>query len=151
MPARREARRLRRALPLIAAVALVPGCAAIFTRGQVEDTIGGPVGGAEVRILDEAGNALLARDRTDSHGCFFFSLRAPKGQKRFTLEVEAPGFRLARRDFARETDLLIVVLAPTAAEGESQVRIATSAERLDRWVPDCVPPMPPGAESLGPD
>lgn len=141
----------RRFLPLVAAVALAPACATIFTRGQVEDASGDPVGGADVRILDEAGSALLARDRTDSHGCFFFSLRAPKGQPRFTIEVDAAGFRPARRDFARETDLLIAVLAPTAAAGESQVRVATSSERLDRWVPNCVPPMPPGAESLGPD
>lgn len=150
MAARRR-RRLRLLLPLAAAVALSPGCAAIFTRGQVEDAGGGPVGGADVRILDEAGSAMLARDRTDSHGCFFFSLRAPKGQQRFTIEVDAAGFRPARRDFARDTDLLIAVLAPAAAAGESQVRVATSSERLDRWVPNCVPPMPPGAESLGPN
>ena len=102
-------------------------------------------------MLDEAGNALLARDRTDSHGCFIFSLRAPKGQQRFTLEVEAARFRLARRDFARETDLLIAVLVPETDAGESRIRVATASERVDRWVPDCAPPMPPGAESLGPN
>lgn len=141
---------LRIASGLLAAAAC-GGCSSIFTRGLVDDGHGNPVGGAVVRAYDETGRTLLSIDRTDSHGCFLVRGRAPTGQKRFTLDIEAPGFRTAHLDFALSDDLLIAALAPSSSPDESRIHVATSPERTDRWIPDCAPPMTMGSQQLAPN
>jgi Carboxypeptidase regulatory-like domain len=135
----------------LAASALTPACTGIWSRGIVEDSGTRAIGGAEVRVLDASGQRVISTDRTDVSGCFFFSLKPPKGERRFTLEVAAPGYRTVRHDFELETPILIAILASDNETGESEVRPATPAERTDRWGPQCVPPFPPGAQSLGPN
>jgi Carboxypeptidase regulatory-like domain len=147
-PSRRGAVRI--ALRVLAAAACC-GCSSIFTRGQVQDAHGSPVGGAVVRVYDETGTTVLSLDRTDSHGCFLISMRAPKGQRRYMLDVEASGFQPARQDFSLGDDLLIAALAPASEPDPSRIHVATYAERTDRWIPDCAPPMTMGSASLGPN
>lgn len=133
------------------AVVLGAGCSSIFTRGLVDDGHGNPVGGAEIRVLDETGTAVLALDRTDSHGCFLVSVRAPKGQQRYTLDVEAAGFKPARQEFDLRVDLLVAGLAPPSSPEPSRIRVATSSERADRWIPNCAPPLTMGSDALTPN
>jgi Carboxypeptidase regulatory-like domain len=127
------------------------GCSSIFTRGQVLDAQGNPLGGAVVRVFDATGTTALSLDRTDSHGCFLISVRAPKGQRRYTLDVEASGFRPARQDFSLGDDLLIAALAPASSPEPSGIHVATYSERTDRWIPDCAPPMTMGSDALTPN
>jgi len=143
----------RRAVAIVGlgACALTAACAGIWSRGIVEDSGTRAIGGAEVRVLDAQAERVLSTDRTDVNGCFFFSLKAPKGERRFTLEVSVQGYRTVRHDFELETPILIATLASDAETGVSEVRPATPAERTDRWGRECVPQLPPGAQSLGPN
>jgi uncharacterized protein YceK len=140
---------VRSAFCVLAAIACC-GCSSIFTRGQVQDGHGNPVGGAVVRVYDETGTTVLSLDRTDTHGCFLISVRAPKGQRRYTLDVEATGFRPARQDFSLGDDLLIAALALASEPAPSRVHVATSSERTERWIPDCAPPLTMGSDALTP-
>jgi hypothetical protein len=135
----------------LGACALAAACTGIWSRGIVEDSGTRAIGGAVVRVLDAQAERVISTDRTDVNGCFFFSLRPPKGEHRFTLEVSAPGYRTLRHEFALETPILVATLAADSESGESEIRAATPAERTDRWGPQCVPPMPPGAQSLSPN
>lgn len=133
---------------LSAAAALITGCS-IWSRGLVSAN-GGPVGGADVRVLEAENGALVGATRTDSNGCFFLSLKAPRGQRHFTLEIGASGFKPARLNFELETPVLLATLTADSSERPSEIRPATASERSDQWTPQCVPPMPPGAEQLSP-
>jgi hypothetical protein len=143
----------RRAVAILGlgACSLAAACTGIWSRGIVEDFGTRAIGGAQVRVLDAQAERVLSIDRTDVNGCFSFSLRPPKGERHFTLEVSAPGFRTVRHDFELETPILIATLASDAESGASEVRPATPAERTDRWGRECVPQLPPGAQSLGPN
>jgi hypothetical protein len=141
----------RVALCVVAAAAVCCGCSSIFTRGMVDDGHGKAVGGAVVRVYDENGGTMISLDRTDANGCFLVRGRAPRGAKRFTLDVEAPGFRAARQDFALGDDLLIAQLSPDSDPGTSRIHVASYSERTDRWIPACAPPATMGSDSLTPN
>jgi len=136
---------------LLAAAAVCAGCSSIFTRGLVDDGHGQPVGGATVRVFDETGATQLSLDVTNANGCFLISVRAPKGQRRYVLEIQASGFRVARQDFALRDDVLMGALAPSSSAEQSRIHVATSAERSDRWLPNCAPPLTMGSDALTPN
>ena len=138
------------ALLVAAAAAAFAGCSTIFTRGLNDDGRGNPVGGAQVRVLDDQG-APLALDITNAYGCFLISVRAPKGAKRYTLDVAASGFKPVRQDFALSADVLIVAIAPESSPDQSRIHVASSKERADRWIPNCAPPATMGSDSLTPN
>ena len=126
------------------------GCATIYTRGLVEDAAGAPLGGASVRLSATTGEAVAAA-ATDGHGCFFLQRSAPKGQRRFTLEIAAPGFKAARLEVPLEPPILVGTLAPDPSAAESGIRPTTSAERAQKWEPRCIPLYPGGgAQQLSP-
>jgi hypothetical protein len=134
---------------LIVAAAVCAGCSQVFTRGLIDDGHGNPVGGAQVRVLDATG-APLALDLTNSYGCFLISARAPKGAKRYTIDVVAPGFKPVRQDFPLAADVLIGALASSSAPDESRLHVASPSERSDRWIPNCAPPLTMGSDALTP-
>jgi hypothetical protein len=143
----RAGRRL--ALTLLAVPAL--RCATVYSRGLVEDGVGAPVGGAHVRLLG-AGGETVASTLTDAHGCFFLQRTAPRGEKRFTLEIGAQNTRAARLDVPRQPPILLATLVPASSDGEGRIRSMTASERSDRWERQCIPLFAGGgAQSLGPN
>jgi hypothetical protein len=138
-------------LPLLAAAAVCAGCSSVFTRGLVDDGHGRPVGGATVRVYDETGVTQLSFDVTNANGCFLISTRALKGQRRYTLDIEASGFRPARQDFELGVDLVMANLASSSSPEQSRIHVATSSERADRWIPNCAPPLTMGSDALTPN
>ena len=136
---------------LVIATAASAACSSVYTRGLVDDGHGRPVGGAVVRAYDETGATQLSLDVTNANGCFLMSARAPKGTKRYTLDIQSSGFRTARQDFALSDDVLIVELAPESEPGSSRMRVATPSERIDRWIPNCAPPNTMGSDALAPN
>ena len=122
----------------------------MFTRGLIDDGRGNPVVGAHVRVLDDTG-APLAFTFTNVNGCFLISARAPKGAKRYTIDIAATGFKPVRQDFDLGADVLIGALAPSSTPEESRLHVATSSERSDRWIPICAPPATMGSDSLTPN
>jgi len=144
-------RRARGWAVLTASAVIGTGCSSIFTRGLISDDHGNPVGGATVRVFDETGVRQISFDVTNANGCFLISARAPKGQKRYTLDVEAPGFQPARQDFSLGDDVLIGNLAASSSPDPSRIHVATSSERSDRWIPNCAPPPTMGSDSLTPN
>ena len=137
------------ASPVLAAVAM--GCATIYSRGIVEGAAGDPVPGAEIRLATSGGRTVTAT-RTDANGCFFIQKTAPKHERRFTLEVGADGYRLARTEIGLTPPILLVTLVPASAEGESRLRETTAAERSEKWEPRCIPLFAGGgAQQLAPD
>lgn len=144
----RAGRRL--ALTLLAALPALR-CATVSSRGLVEDGAGTPVGGARVRLL-RAGGETVASAVTDAHGCFFLQRTAPRGEKRFTLEIGAPSYRPARLDVPLQPPVLLATLAPDSSSGESRIRATTASERSEKWEPRCIPLFAGGgAQSLGPN
>lgn len=126
-------------------------CATIYSRGLVEDGAGAPVGGADVRLL-RAGGETVASAVTDDHGCFFLQRTAPRGERRFTLEIGAASYRPARLDVPLQPPVLLATLVADSSSGESRIRSTTAAERSGKWEPRCIPLFPGGgAQSLGPN
>ena len=142
----------RRAAPVVV-FAFLPalGCATAYTRGIVEDPGGGAVAGANVR-LGGAGERPVETSLTDAHGCFLLQRTAPKGERRFTLEIGAEGYKSARLEVALQPPILLVTLAPDSSYGESRIRPTTSAERSEKWEPECIPLFAGGgAQQLAPN
>jgi hypothetical protein len=139
-----------RRLLSVCALVLTGGCTGVWSRGIVQDPGTLAIGGAEVWALDEHGDRMLAVVRTDANGCFLITAKPPKGERRFTLEISAPGFRAARATLPLETEILIASLVPTSESAASGIHPATTAERSERWGPQCAPPMSPGAQQLSP-
>src|SRR5262252_7829327 len=135
---------------LLAALPFTAACTGVWSRGIVEGPGTLPLGNAEVKAYDEHGQRMLAVVRSDANGCFFITAKPEKGERRFTLEISAPGFRAARDGFPLETEILIATLEPESESAPSGIRAATTAERTDRWNPQCAPPMSPGAQQLSP-
>src|SRR5262245_13510665 len=95
------------------AVLLFTGaCTGVWSRGIVEGPGTLALGNAEVKAFDEHGERMLAVVRSDVYGCFFVTARPPKGERHFTLEISAPGFRLVREVLPLETEILIAALVP---------------------------------------
>ena len=125
-------------------------CGTLYTRGLVEDAAGAPLGGASVRLSATTGEAVAVAS-TDGHGCFFLQRSAPKGERRFQLEIAAPGFKAARLEVPLEPPILLATLAPDSSAAESRIRATTSAERAEKWDPRCIPLYPGGgAQELSP-
>ena len=126
-------------------------CATIYSRGLVEDGAGTPVGGARVRLL-RAGGETVASAVTAARGCFFLQRTAPRGERRFTLEIGAASYRPARLDVPLQPPVLLANLVADSSSGESRIRSTTAAERSGKWEPRCIPLFPGGgAQSLGPN
>ena len=123
-------------------------CATVYSRGYVEDG-GAPVPAANVRLLGADGQ-IVAADRTDANGCFFLQRGAPKGDRRFTLEIGADGFKTARLEVPLQPPIFRVVLAPTSSPDDSRIQETTPAERSHTWSPRCIPVFPGGAQQLSP-
>jgi hypothetical protein len=142
---------IRRQAPLLLLLALSPlGCGTVYTRGLVEDAAGAPLGGASVRLSRADGEAVAAAS-TDAHGCFFLQRSAPKGQRRFRLEIGAPGFKAARREVPLQPPVLLATLVDDSAPGESGIRETTATERAEKWDPRCIPLYAGGgAQELSP-
>jgi hypothetical protein len=139
----------RLALALVVLPAL--RCATIYSRGIVEDGARAPVGGASVRLLGPGGGT-VASAITDAHGCFFLQQTAPRGEKRFILEIGADRYKAARLDVPLQPPILLATLAPDSSDGESRIRSMTASERSDEWERQCIPLFPGGgAQSLGPN
>ncbi len=143
-----RARRRRLCLLLLLALTALR-CATVYTRGLVEDGAGAPLPGASVHLTGEGG-VTVAAAATDGHGCFFLQRSAPKGERRFMLEVAAPGFKAARLEVPLEPPVLLVTLAPDSSAADSGIRATTSTERAEKWEPRCTPLLPPGAQELSP-
>jgi hypothetical protein len=135
------------------ALTLLPalGCATAHSRGVVEDTAGAAIPGAPVRLVGAA-DRTVAATRTDAHGCFFLQRRAPKGEKRFTLEIGAEGYEPARRDVALQPPIFLVTLVPASSGAASRIRPATAEERSEKWEKQCIPLFAGGgAQELSPN
>ncbi len=142
--------RARGRLLLAALILSALRCATAYTRGIVEDPGGAAVPGAAVRLVG-ADDRLVAADATDAHGCFFIQRTAPKGEKRFTLEITAPGYKAVRRDVPLQPPIFLATLVPSPSPGESAIRPTTAAERRDLWEPRCIPLFAGGgAQQLSP-
>lgn len=150
MHGRRSPRASRKVVLVLAAAAACAGCSSVFTRGLIDDGRGNPVVAARVRVLDDTG-APLALSSTNASGCFLISARAPKGAKRYTIDVAASGFKPVRQDFDLGADVLIGSLAPTTEPQLSRIHVATPTERSDRWIPTCAPPATMGSDALTPN
>ncbi|HYX19519.1 MAG TPA: carboxypeptidase-like regulatory domain-containing protein [Thermoanaerobaculia bacterium] len=126
-------------------------CATVYSRGIVRDGAGAPVGGAMVRLLGSGGGT-VASTLTDAHGCFFLQRTAPRGEKRFTLEIGADRYKAARLDVPLQPPILLAILVPDSSDGESRIRTTTASERSDVWERQCIPLFAGGgAQSLGPN
>ena len=111
---------------------------------------GAGVAGASVRLVG-SGDKTIATELTDTHGCFFLQRTAPKGERHFTLEIGAEGFKPLRLEVALQPPIFLVTLVPTSSDGESQARETTAAERRDQWEPQCIPLFAGGgAQQLSP-
>ncbi len=134
------------------AVWLTAGCASIWTRGIVQDEQGGLVATASVRVVSVAGSNPVAMASTDMFGCFLVSHFAPRGERRFRLEVTAPGYELATFDLDLQAPvpILVATLARSAFGSQSAIHPATDSERKDRWEAFCDPLLPPGSQTLAP-
>jgi len=138
-------------VPVLLAFLALPAlrCATVYSRGYVEDG-GAPVPAANVRLVDARGQTVAA-DRTDANGCFFLQRGAPKGDRRFTLEIGADGFKTAHLEVPLQPPIFRVVLAPATSPDESRIQETTPAERLDTWSPRCIQLYPGGgAQQLSP-
>lgn len=137
---------------LVAILVALPAfrCATIYSRGLVEDAAGAPVPGASVRMIG-AGGGTVAAAITDAHGCFFLQRAARGDERRFTLEIAAPGFKTARLDVPREPPILLAALAPDSSAEDGGIRATTTSERAEKWEPRCIPLFPGGgAQELSP-
>ena len=143
--------RRRPPLALLLVVFPVIGCATAYTRGLVEDSSGAAVPGASARLVG-AGAQIVAAERTDAHGCFFLQRTAPKGERQFTLEIAAEGYKPVRLEVPLQPPIFLVTLALASSGEESGIRPTTAAERRDQWEPQCIPLFAGGgAQSLGPN
>ena len=142
-------RSLATALFAIAA-GLTSGCASIWSRGIVLDEQGHIVKNASVTVTSVAGSGTVADMPTDSFGCFLVARVAPKGERKFRLEVAAPGYAPATFEFRLETPILIAKLANADSPARSEIHPASRDEQDEKWTPYCNPPLPPGAQELAP-
>ena len=142
----------RRAAPIVA-LAFLPalGCATAYTRGIVEDAGGAAVPGASVRLVG-AGDRPVDTSLTDAHGCFFLQRTAPKGERRFTLEIGAEGYKSARLEVVLQPPILLATLATASSDGQSRIRPTTAGQRSEKWEPACIPLIAGGgAQQLAPN
>jgi hypothetical protein len=134
----------------VAAAALTSGCASIWSRGIVLDEQGKILTSATVTVASAAGSGTVADMPTDSFGCFLVARKAPKDERKFRLEVSAPGYAAATFDFGLETPILVARLAKADSGARSEIHPASRDEQDDKWTPYCNPPLPPGASQLAP-
>ena len=135
---------------MLAAAALASGCSSIWSRGFVEDEQGRVVARASVRVTSAAGSGTVLDTATDEFGCFLFGRVPPKGERRFRLEVAAPGYEPATFDFELQTPILIARLAKPDSGARSEIHAASGEEREKKWETWCNPPLPPGSQQLAP-
>jgi hypothetical protein len=140
------ARTLR--LAVLAPACFAGGCSAIWIRGIVRNESGEFLPGASARVT--AGPEAIASTPTGGYGCLLIAHSVPKNVRHFRLEVAAPGYKAATFDFELDTPVLVATLAPSSSEAQSTLRPATNSERADLWQAYCDPPLPPGAQTLGP-
>ena len=135
-------------LTLVAAT-LIGACSSIWSRGFVQDEQGRVVGRASVRVTSAAGSGTVVDTATDEFGCFLLGKVPPKGERRFQLEVAAPGYEPVTFDFDLQTPILITTLAKTGTGARSDIHAATTEEQEDKWTPYCNPSFS-GGQQLAP-
>ena len=123
----------------------------VRARGVVRNTAGAEIENATVRIAPASpSEPPLAVLQTTVKGCFDYSDVAPRDEKRFTLDVSAPGYKPVRFDFGIHELALLVVLAPESSEPASQAREMTFPQTQGIYEPLCLTAYPRAASGLGP-
>ena len=123
----------------------------VAARGVVRDTAGAGIANANVRISSVATDEALAVLQTTRNGCFHFSDVAPRHEKRFTLDVSAPGYKPARLEFGTHSVVLLVLLAPEDSGQASQLQPMSYVQNAGIYEPLCVTFISHAASSLGPN
>jgi hypothetical protein len=141
----------RKRLPIAAAALLCGGCAMVGARGVVRNAAGAEIENATIQIATASGTpSVLDAQQTTPNGCFTFSDVAPRHEKRFTLDISAPGYKPAHLDLGADKVTLLVTLAPDSAEQASELHPMTYDQTVGIYEPLCVTFVSHGASTLGP-
>lgn len=136
---------------LAAAAALFcGGCAMVGARGVVRNAAGAEIENATVQIATASGMSVLDVQQTTPKGCFTFSDIPPRHEKRFTIDVSAPGYKPAHLDLGTYKVTLLVILAPDSSEEASELHPMTHDQTVGIYEPLCVTFVSHAASTLGP-
>jgi hypothetical protein len=125
---------MRRRLAAVAVLttAIVAGCdGGVFATGRVVDVRHQPISGARV-VLSRGEHSREFKTTTDENGCFGLGGTVAPGRYKYTLLINADGYKFALRDVPTlETARVEVILARQSAAGESQIVVARASTCRD--------------------
>ena len=81
---------------------------------------------------------------TDSAGCFILHEFARGGERRFRLDVGAPGYKPAAFGFDLQAPVLLGTLQAESAARSSLLLPLTNRQSYGQWELVCAPPIPTG-------
>jgi len=129
---------------------LISACTSVSVHGIIRDPEGRPIDNASVTVREAASSTALETAPSELNGCFNLFAVVKRDQRRFILEVGAPGRKAAAFTFERnQRDPFLVIVADQSAPQDSSVRALTPSERNGLYDMYCAPANVPGATSLG--
>jgi hypothetical protein len=139
-----------RFMALLLSTSLSAGCATVMARGVVRGADGRPVPDATIRVRASGEREPFLAAKSEADGCFNARELAPRGARRFTIELSAPGRKPISLETGTTSPILLVLLEPDSVDEASAVRPMTAAERSALWEPVCAAAIPRAASSLAP-
>ena len=129
---------------------LILGCSGVSAKGRFLDARGVPITDARAFVHTGDSSPALESAPSDDRGCFNVYIISPPKQRRFTLQVRAPGRKPVTLEFdGREVEPFLVTLVDESGDGASGIRAVTPDEKNNVYDIYCVPMVVPGATSLG--